>query len=166
MADDLPTETFDAADPAAIDNAKREEKRKAREDSDVLRLIMHSKQGRAWLYRHLERCNIYGETFAPGQSDVTAFKLGQENVGKQLMLSAMDASSDLYVKMVNEQREEAKRLDEVRRTERKNREANDPSASAPQDFVADLPPPAGYPGGPPLPGKPAAPAAPKPKRGK
>jgi len=166
MADDLPTETFDAADPAAIDNARREEKRKAREDADVLRLIMHSKQGRAWLYRHLERCNIYGETFAPGQGDVTAFKLGQENIGKQLMLAAMDASSDLYVKMVNEQREEAKRLDEVRRTERKNREANDPSATVPQDFVVDLPPPAGYPGGPPLPGKPVVTAAPKTKRGK
>lgn len=153
MASDLPTETFDAADPAAIDNANREEKRKAREDADVLRLIMHSKQGRAWLYRQLERCNIYGETFSPGQADVTAFKLGQENVGKQLMLACMDASSALYIKMIDEQKEEQKRLDEVRRTERKNREAEDPAASPSMEFVKDLPPPAGYPGGPALPAK-------------
>ena len=88
MADDI-SETFDAADPAAIDNANRDERRKAREDADVLRALMMGKHGRAWLYRLLERCNIYGDPFAPGQGDVTAFKLGQENIGKQLMLQAM-----------------------------------------------------------------------------
>lgn len=150
MADDLPTETFDASDQAAIDNASREDSRKAREDADVLRGLMHTKPGRAWLYRFLERCNIYGSTFAAGQADVTAFKLGQENIGKQLMLKAMDASTDLYVKMISEQKDEEKRLDAVRRTERKNREAADPQAPMTPDLVPNLPPPAGYPGGPPL----------------
>lgn len=151
MADET-RETFDAADPAATDNASRDAASKARSDADYLRTIMHSKNGRAWLYRLLERCNIYGESFAPGQPDVTAFKLGHENIGRQLMLAAMDASADLYVKMVNEQRDEEKRLDEVRRRERKNREERE----APVDvstLVAPLPPPAGFPGGPPLPKK-------------
>lgn len=152
MPDDLPNETFDAGDPAAIDNASRDAASKARADADMLRTIMHTKPGRAWLYRFLERCNIYGDSFTPGAPDVTAFKLGNENVGRQLMLTAMNASADLYVKMVNEQREEERRLDEVRRRERKNREERD----APIDVasqVAPLPPPAGYPGGPPLPKK-------------
>lgn len=153
MADDLPTETFDASDPAATDNANREARRKARDDADQLRLIMHTKQGRAFLYRLLERCNIYGDTFTPGQADATAFKLGQENIGKQLMLATMDASADLYVQMIKEQKDEEKRLDEVRRTERKNREAQEPGAPLTPDLVPDLPPPAGYPGGPPLPKK-------------
>lgn len=151
MADE-PQETFDAADPAATDNASRDAASKVRADADYLRTIMHTKPGRAWLYRLLERCNIYGESFAPGQPDVTAFRLGNENIGRQLMLAAMDASADLYVKMINEQREEEKRLDEVRRKERKNREERD----APVDvsaLIAPLPPPAGYPGGPPLPKK-------------
>lgn len=150
MADDQPTETFDASDKAAIDNAQREEKRKAREDADVLRTIMHSKTGRAWLYRYLESCHIYGTTFAPGQSDVTFFALGEENAGKRLMSASIEASPDLYITMVKEQRAEEKRLDDVRRTERKNREATEPGAPIATDQVAPLPPPSGYPGGPPL----------------
>lgn len=151
MAEEILTETFDAADPAAIDNAKREEKRREREDADVLRIIMHTKQGRAWLYRRLESCHIYTSTFQPGQPDVTAFALGEENVGKKLMVDAIAASPDLYMTMIKEQRDEEKRLDAVRRTERKNREQRDPAASMTPDLVPHLPPPAGYPGGPPLP---------------
>lgn len=154
MADDTPRETFDASDAAATDNAKREESRRSREDADVLRGLMHSKPGRAWLYRFLESCHIYSSTFAPGQSDVTAFSLGEENVGKKLMVAAIAASADLYVKMVKEQQDEEKRLDAVRRTERKNREHDDPAAPLTPDLVPHLPPPAGYPGGPPLPTRP------------
>ena len=152
MADDLPKETFDASDQAATDNASRDAAAKARADADMLRIIMHTKPGRAWLYRFLERCNIYGESFTPGQPDVTAFKLGNENIGRQLMLTAMNASADLYVKMVNEQREEERRLDEVRRKERKNREEREGPLDV-ASMVVPLPPPAGYPGGPPLPPK-------------
>lgn len=143
---------FDATDPAAENNAERETRRKQREDADALRLLMHSKSGRAFLYRRLERCHIYSTTFAPGQPDVTAFSLGEENVGKQLMTEAMDASPDLYLLMIREQREDAKRLDDVRETEAKKRdnEAKGPTA---EEMLAPLPPPAGYPGGPPLPKK-------------
>ena len=153
MADDLPAETFDASDAAATDNASRDAKRYARDDADQIRLILRTKQGRAFLYRFLERCNIYGDTFSVGQPDATAFKLGQENIGKQLMLAAMDASADLYVQMIREQKEEEARLDAVRRTERKNREAQEPGAPITPDLVPHLPPPAGFPGGPPLPKK-------------
>ena len=153
MADEQVTETYDAANPAAEDNARRDAARHAREDADTLRLLMQRKQGRAWLYRKLEACHIYASTFAPGQADVTAFQLGEENVGKRIMLEAIDASPDLYMKMLKEQQDEARRLDDIRRTERKNRE----QAEGPVDvagLVADLPPPAGYPGGPSLPVKP------------
>ena len=149
MADNEP---FDATDPAAIANAEREAKRHAREDADALRTLMHDRNGRAFLYRRLERCHIYSTTFAPGQPDVTAFHLGEENVGKQLMAEAMDASADLYVKMIKEQRDEAMRLDAVREREAKNRAAEERPPSA-EEMMAPLPPPAGYPGGPHLPKK-------------
>jgi hypothetical protein len=149
MAEELAQEPFDATDPAASANAARELARKKREDADELRKIMWSKPGRAFLYRRLERCHIYGETFAGESTHISAYRQGEENIGKQLMLEAMDASPDLYVKMIKEQREEEARLDEVRRTEARNRE----EAEKPPDVnsMVDLPPPAGYPGGPPLP---------------
>jgi hypothetical protein len=102
---------------------------------------MHDKKGRAWLYRLLERCNIYGDSFAPGQGDVTSFRLGQQNIGRQLMLEAMEASADLYVQMVKDQRDEERRLEEVRRKENEARQANDPFAPAPVAGMVDLPEP-------------------------
>ena len=152
MADELPQETFDANDPAAEANAKRDAARRERNDLDVLRAILHDKKGRDWLYRFLDSCHINNSPFAPGQPDVTAFHLGEENVGKRVLLLAMTASTDLYMKMIREQQEEETRLANVRRTERVNREERDGPVDV-SSLVAPLPPPAGYPGGPPLPKK-------------
>lgn len=152
MSDDLPEAPFDASDPAAEANAKRDQARRERNDLDVLRGLMHSKNGRDFLYRFLDACHINNTPFAPGAPDVTAFHLGEENVGRKLLMVAMAASVDLYMKMIKEQQEEETRLAEVRRKEQRNREERD----APIDInalVAPLPPPAGYPGGPPLPKK-------------
>jgi hypothetical protein len=148
MADDQgPPEPFDATDPRAQDNAARDVARKKREDADVLRTLMHNKHGRAFLYRFLEGCHIYGDTFAGENSHTSAFNQGQENVGKRLMVMAMDASPDLYVQMIKEQREEESRLDAVRRQEERSRRERDEPPSAEQMLaVQDLPPPAGYPG--------------------
>jgi hypothetical protein len=151
MSDD-PLESFDATDTAAEDNARRDQARFAREDHDVLRNIMHTKQGRAWLLRRLDECHINNSPFAPGEPDVTAFHLGEEAVGKRLLLSAMTASVDLYMKAITEGQAEAQRVNEVRRREAKNRRESEGPIDV-TELVAPLPPPAGYPGGPPLPTK-------------
>lgn len=152
MADDLPHETFDATDPAAEANAKRDAARRERADLDVLRKLMNDKKGRDFLYRFLDACHINNTPFAPGQPDVTAFHLGEENVGKRFLSLAMTASTDLYMKMIQEQQEEERRLADVRRTERKNRDEREGPVDI-NALVQPLPPPAGYPGGPPLPKK-------------
>jgi hypothetical protein len=121
----------------AIDLASRNR----RADADVLRKIMFTRDGRAWLYRLLESCNIYGSSFSPGQPDVTAFSLGQENIGRKLMLDAMEASTDLYVKMIAEQREEAQRLMKVRAEDERKQEAGTDQTVG--GFI-DLPPPEGW----------------------
>lgn len=144
-ADALPIEPFDASDPAAQANAARDVARKRRDDLDVLRKLMFDKKGRAFLYRRLESCHIYGSTFAGESSHVSAFNQGQENVGKQLMLDAIEASPDLYVQMVKEQREEESRLDQVRRDEARKRDDREAAPDATK-MLADLPPPKGYPG--------------------
>lgn len=158
MADETPVETFDATDTAAEDNARREVARHERMDADAIRYVMHRPSGRAWFYRLLTDCHIFGAgrvgpvagtSFVPGSSDVTFYQLGEENIGKRLMMEAMNASPDLYLLMIKEQRDDGKRLDEVRRKERINREREDAPVN-PQDFTPDLPPPAGFPGGPKL----------------
>lgn len=139
--------SYDATDPVAENNAKRDAERIRRADANVIRGILHTKPGRDWFYRQLGKCHIYGSAFTPGQPDVTAFALGEENIGKQWMLAAIDASPDLYMKMLTEQKEEESRLDEVRRSEEKKRQDPDePGAVETQGL--NLPPPVGFPGGP------------------
>lgn len=150
MADE-PAETFDASDAAAEANVRRDASRIVREDADVLRAIMHNKPGRAWLYRFLESCHIYGSTFAGEETHVGAFQQGEENVGKKLMLATQAASVDLYMTMIKEHQAEEARLSEVRRKERINRERETDTGTTSSAPFPDLPPPAGYPGGPPLP---------------
>lgn len=150
MPDDI--EQFDATDPAAEDNAKRDQARRDRNDLDVLRTIMHDKKGRDWLFRFLDACHINNSPFAAGQADVTAYHLGEEAVGKRVLRTAMTASVDLYMKMIREQQEEEARLTEVRRKERKNRDEREGDVDV-AAMVAPLPPPAGFPGGPSLPKK-------------
>ena len=149
MADELPKSAFDATDTAAENNVRREAARIQQADADYYRLIMHTVKGRAWLHRRLSECKIFGDTFAAEQTHVTAFSLGQENIGKRMMAAAQNASADLYVQMIKEHQVEEARLDEVRRTEENKRTADERPPN-PEDMVVPLPPPAGYPGGPPL----------------
>ena len=107
MPDDLPHEIIvDATRPCRQANAKRDAARRDRADLDVMRKLMADKKGRDWLYRFLDACHINNTPFAPGQPDVTAFHLGEESVGKRVLLLAMTASTDLYMKMIREQQEE------------------------------------------------------------
>jgi hypothetical protein len=96
---------FDASDPRHIEAAKKESGRQKREDRDFWQMCMSTPQRRASLYRLLERCHIYSTPADTESVNRTFFKLGEENVGKQIMLSAMDASTDLYLKMLKEQKE-------------------------------------------------------------
>jgi hypothetical protein len=145
-----PLAAYAADDPVAENNQRREAARVSREDADVMRYIMATKPGRAWLFRFLAKCNIMGDSFVPGQADSTAFRLGQENIGKQVWLSAQSASIDDYLTMIKEQQAEEKRLEGVRQREEQSRR-NEDEGTSDSPFMPDLPPPAGYPGGPDLP---------------
>lgn len=136
MAED-PLDAYDAADPNAFANAQKDQLRKDREDRDVVRRILMTKQGRAWLRRKLDRCHINNSPFVAGQADVTAYHLGAESIGREMMLEAMGASVDLYMTMIKESQEEDRLQSDQRKGERKNR---DTAANA-LDQVPYLPPP-------------------------
>lgn len=148
------SDQFDASDPVAENNAKRDQERIARQDRETLRVWLSHKNGRSLLFRKLQACHIFATSYVPGGEDgrrATDFALGEENVGKQIMYELIDAAPDLYMKMIAEQKEEETRIASVREDEEKKRETVDDLAVKMQGF--DLPPPAGYPGGPPLPVK-------------
>ncbi len=140
-------ETVNAADPAEEKRQREEERQRARNDADVLRKVMFTKEGRDWLYRKLDACHIFGNPFSPGAADITAFNLGEQNVGKMLLAEAMDASPDQYMQMMRERREEEKRLAKVRRADAESMtpEARDAQeALGVNEHMIDLPPPEGW----------------------
>jgi hypothetical protein len=118
----------------------------ARDDADVLRAVMHTKKGRAFILRQLDRCHINSpDKFIPGMADATAHNLGLERYGILLLADVMAASVDLYMTAVKEQQEEMRRQAEVARSARKRREEMERGPTA-ADQVAHLPPPVGFPG--------------------
>ena len=140
-------ETVNAADPAEEKRLREEERQLARDDADVIRKIMMTRNGRAWMYRFLEKCHIFENPFIPGMADATAHNLGEANIGKQLWLDVQNASLDLYVQMIRETKEEEKRLAKVRRADV---EAQTPEAIDVEEALGvnahmiDLPAPEGW----------------------
>lgn len=111
--DDTPQEpgSFNAADPVQVNNAKREAGRREKEDADVIRKLLHTPQGRAWMWRKLIACRAFAPSYAPGvgmsSKDVT-YHEGQRGIGLELLAEVMKASKDLYLRMYSEQNPDQK----------------------------------------------------------
>jgi len=129
----------------ADDKAARleiEKRRKA--ELDVIRSIMMTKAGRAWIWNWLDKCHIFGSTFFGEETHRSAFAQGQENVGRILWLDVQEASLDQYVKMVQEQKEEERRLAKVREEDAKAQASREDPFFADNEQAMqpiDLPPP-------------------------
>lgn len=93
---------YNANDENQVKKAKKEAEFNDALKLDVIRNVMRTAAGRRWLYGILDMCYIYGNPFTPGQSDVTAFNLGQANIGKILLADIQAATPDLYLTMIQE----------------------------------------------------------------
>ncbi len=93
---------YNADDEKQVKTAQKKAKLNEAIKLDVIRGVMNTASGRQWIYGFLESCHIYGNAFCPGQSDVTAFNLGEENVGKRLLADVQNSAPDLYLQMINE----------------------------------------------------------------
>jgi hypothetical protein len=159
LADEPEAVPGDAIDEVQANNQSTEQARRKREDADVIRKLLHDKNGRAWLYRLLERCHIYEHSFFGEETHTTAYRLGEENIGKRLMLEVIDASGDLYITMIREQKEDEARLAKLARKAADKAEGRGEPPLTPSAQMPDLPPPPGWPGYKPPPAKPKAPPA-------
>lgn len=136
---------LDDISPAAIaqNNLKREMERRASNDVAVMAELLSARNSRAWLYRKLAFCNIYGPTFFFEKTHRTSFALGQENVGKMLLNQAQQADGAGYLLMIQEANADALHLQTLEQN------VNDPGDPAPpraEDQMPYINPPPGYPG--------------------
>lgn len=104
-AEELAEQPYDTSDPKQVNTARKKAARVRREQREVVRELMSTTQGRAWLYQKLEECHIWTPSFVPADPYSTAFKEGERNIGARLLADIMDAAPDQYVAMVKEAKE-------------------------------------------------------------
>lgn len=104
---DLPFKPYDASDPEAVERARRAEGRQRRDDDDVIRNLMRTREGRSWMFRFLTACHIYEDCVGfdrEARIDVQAtfFNLGMRNVGNMVLAKVQRAAPQKYVEMLTE----------------------------------------------------------------
>ena len=95
---------YDAGDPEDVRRRVTEDRRRAAGSKTVIRQIMASSEGRAWLYRFLSMCHVYQNPFSQNALSM-AFMCGEMNVGQRLMADVVTAAPDKYFDMLSEQGE-------------------------------------------------------------
>lgn len=96
-------EDFFREPPTEVD----EEARRAQEirqllKDEFLRSSLEDQRGRLFFWDQLTACHMFENRFFPGQSDATAFALGERNIGLSLLAEIMRISPRAYVMMAEE----------------------------------------------------------------
>lgn len=94
--------TYNASDERQVKKARRKAAQAQAIKHDVVRKVMSSAPGRAWIYEMLDACHIYHTPFMVGNPDGTAFNLGEHNRGLALLADVQAAAPDLYLQMIQE----------------------------------------------------------------
>lgn len=92
---------YDASDPKQVNNARKKAARAALERKEVVQAIMGQKQGRAFLYDYLTKCNTFSSPFT-GIREQTDFNCGKQHIGHLIQEDIMLASPENYWKMITE----------------------------------------------------------------
>lgn len=95
-------ESYDTSDNKQV-NIKR--KKAARTRADRLKFIqaaMQHEQGRAWFCDIINRCRVFDNTFYGEETHNTAFKLGEQNIGKMILSDVLEAAPEQYMTMMAE----------------------------------------------------------------
>ena len=101
-ANELAERSYDTSDREQVNAQRRRAGRRRRRHLEVVQSLMGAEAGRAWLYEKLERCHIFQTSFVQGDPHATSFRLGENNIGLQLLADIQDAAPDDYVTMIKE----------------------------------------------------------------
>lgn len=96
------TELFNAEDPKAQREKKKRRLYREGQNRDVIKDLLATTQGRAWMSELLVFCDVMGNPFVQGSGDGTAFNLGMQNVGKMLLDQIFESAPEKYALMLRE----------------------------------------------------------------
>jgi hypothetical protein len=109
---------------AHLDDAEREvleqkdeERRKKVKDRGDVQQILKIVEVRRTLYRILEFCGPYQQSFDPTSARISDFNEGRRSAGLELLKMILDADNGAYLQMINEHQSDAKTEQERKRKE-------------------------------------------------
>lgn len=92
---------YDASNPKAIRAAAKRAAAEGAADSRVLFTLMSSAEGRAYVFKRLERSFVFSTPFT-GDNNRTNFNLGVQNVGLLELSELMRVCPDQFILMLRE----------------------------------------------------------------
>lgn len=95
------TDTYDASDPKVVRDAVKAAKSADDRAKEGLKAIMGDPTGRAWLYRLLMLCDPYRNCFSSDPLYM-AMRCGESNIGLQVIADMQEASPELYLQTMKE----------------------------------------------------------------
>ncbi len=93
--------SYDAGDPKAVRERNRTLKRVEASERTVIRQIMGSHEGRAWIFKTLSLCHVYQSTFSTNALTMACAE-GERNIGLQLTADVIAACPERYLEMLKE----------------------------------------------------------------
>ena len=93
--------TYNAGDRKHIRQQEKASKQAEASAGEVIRSLMSTITGRAWMYSRLESAHIFSASFST-DPNLTAFREGERNQGLMLLNDIMKHCPDQYVLMTRE----------------------------------------------------------------
>lgn len=91
----------DISNPADVRKMERAAKVRLSALDKMTQAIMGMPQGRAWVWHFLSQTHMFASAFDPNPTTM-AFKVGEQNVGLQMMATIQAACPELYLQMTKE----------------------------------------------------------------
>ena len=93
-----------AADVDQIKKGAKNDKTKRQIEVDDMRVILSTRQGRRFIWRHMSNAGIFQSCFTGNSA--TFFNEGRRDIGLKILAEVQEASPDSYLLMMKEARNE------------------------------------------------------------
>lgn len=110
-------EPYNAAERSHVKAAVKATRVAERERAGIIRTLMDTTAGRAYMHAVLERCHVFASSFNTDSLNM-AFAEGERNIGLQFLRDVMQACPDMYVLMMREANERSASQSNARRPDR------------------------------------------------
>lgn len=102
------TEQYNAEDPKQIEKARKKAEREKFARDEVIRKLMSTKDGRAWVHHILTMADMWGSPIVSGDAYGTYNNIGMANLAKLIWMEIEDVVPESYALMVKEAKTDEK----------------------------------------------------------